>query len=64
MILFRIDTVMLAAYESDAVVGNYGAAYRLFESTLFLSWAVGAAVYPVYSRRSGERRSPACTSAR
>jgi O-antigen/teichoic acid export membrane protein len=54
VILFRIDTVMLAAYESDDVVGNYGAAYRLFESTLFLSWAVGAAVYPVYSRRSGE----------
>ena len=44
VILFRIDTVMLAAYESDDVVGNYGAAYRLFESTLFLSWAVGAAV--------------------
>ena len=53
VILFRIDTVMLAAYEPDSVVGNYGAAYRLLESTLFLSWAVGAAVYPVYSRRRG-----------
>jgi O-antigen/teichoic acid export membrane protein len=53
VILFRVDTVMLAAFKPDAVVGNYGAAYRLFESTLFLSWAVGAAVYPVYSRRTG-----------
>jgi O-antigen/teichoic acid export membrane protein len=53
VILFRVDTLMLAAFKSSEVVGNYGAAYRLFESTLFLSWAVGAAVYPVYSRRSG-----------
>ncbi|MDQ2910627.1 MAG: flippase, partial [Actinomycetota bacterium] len=54
VVLFRADTVMLAAFKSEDVVGNYGAAYRLFESTLFLSWAVGAAAYPVYSRRSGE----------
>jgi O-antigen/teichoic acid export membrane protein len=54
VVLFRVDTVMLAAFKSDDAVGNYGAAYRLFESTLFLSWAVGAAAYPVYSRRSGE----------
>jgi len=53
VILFRVDTVMLAAFKPNDVVGNYGAAYRLFESTLFLSWAVGAAAYPVYSRRTG-----------
>jgi O-antigen/teichoic acid export membrane protein len=53
VVLFRVDTVMLAAFKPDSVVGNYGAAYRLFESTLFLSWAVGAAAYPVYSRRRG-----------
>ena len=51
-LLFRVDTVMLAGYESKAVVGAYGAAYRLFESTLFLSWSVGAAVYPVLARLS------------
>jgi O-antigen/teichoic acid export membrane protein len=50
VILFRVDTAMLAAYEPDSVVGNYGAAYRLVEATLFLSWSVGAAVYPVFSR--------------
>ena len=54
VVLFRVDTVMLAAFKPQDAVGNYGAAYRLFESTLFLSWAVGAAAFPVYSRRSGE----------
>ena len=49
-LLFRIDTVMLAGFEPKDVVGSYGAAYRLYESTLFLSWSVGAAVYPVYAR--------------
>jgi O-antigen/teichoic acid export membrane protein len=55
-IVFRVDTVILAAFEPAAVVGDYGAAYRLFEATLFLGWAVGAAVYPVFSRlRPGDR---------
>ena len=49
-ILFRIDTIILAAFESTAVVGDYGAAYRLLEATLFLGWAIGGAVYPVLSR--------------
>lgn len=50
IILFRVDTVILAAFEPAAVVGDYGAAYRLFEATLFLGWSIGAAVYPVLSR--------------
>ena len=50
IVLFRIDTVMLAAYKSKDVVGDYSAAYRLFEATLFVSWSVGSAVYPVFSR--------------
>ena len=57
-VLFRIDTAMLAAYESDSVVGNYGAAYRLLETTLFLSWSIGAAVYPVFSRLSRNSQPP------
>jgi O-antigen/teichoic acid export membrane protein len=58
VILFRVDTVILALFEPKQVVGEYGAAYRLFEATLFISWAVGAAVYPTYSR-SSRRTSPA-----
>jgi O-antigen/teichoic acid export membrane protein len=50
LILFRIDTVMLAFYKPSATVGNYGAAYRLLEATLFFSWAISAAVFPVLAR--------------
>jgi O-antigen/teichoic acid export membrane protein len=57
-ILFRIDIAMLGAYESDAVVGQYGAAYRLLESTLFISWSIGAGVYPVLSRLSRTTETP------
>ncbi len=49
-VLFRVDMFMLAWFASDAVVGNYGAAYRVFEATLFIGWSIGAAVYPVMSR--------------
>lgn len=51
-ILFRVDAAMLGLYEPDPVVGDYGAAYRLFETTLFVSWSVGTAIYPVVSRLS------------
>jgi len=56
--LFRVDTAMLAAYRPASVVGNYGVAYRLFETTLFLSWAVGAAAYPVLSRLTRDTDPP------
>jgi O-antigen/teichoic acid export membrane protein len=48
--LFRVDTAILKIFEPESVVGDYGAAYRLFESPLFISWAVGAASYPVLAR--------------
>jgi O-antigen/teichoic acid export membrane protein len=48
--LSRADTVMLAAFEPRSVVGQYGAAYRLFESTLFITWGVTAGAYPVIAR--------------
>lgn len=48
--LFRADTAMLALYEPKRIVGDYGAAYRLFETTLFIAWGVTAAVYPVLVR--------------
>lgn len=52
VVMFRVDTTMLAIFTSKAVVGEYGAAYRLLETTLFLGWSVGTAVYPVFSRLS------------
>jgi O-antigen/teichoic acid export membrane protein len=50
VVLFRVDAAILKVLEPIRVVGEYGAAYRVFESFLFLGWAVGAAVYPVLSR--------------
>jgi O-antigen/teichoic acid export membrane protein len=49
-VLFRVDASILAAFEPKAIVGEYGAAYRVFESTLFIGWAIGSATYPVFSR--------------
>ena len=54
-VIFRFDTVLLALLTASAVVGAYGAAYRLLESTLFLAWSIGYAVVPMYSYlRGGE----------
>lgn len=57
-ITFRVDTTLLAVYDTIGTVGQYGTAYRLFESTLFLSWAIGAATYPVFSRSGPGRGGP------
>jgi O-antigen/teichoic acid export membrane protein len=51
-VLLRIDTAMLALFQPAADVGMYGAAYRLLETTMFVSWSVNAAVLPVLSRLS------------
>lgn len=48
--LFRIDTALLALLTTNAVVGDYGAAYRLFEATLFFTWSVSSVTYPLFSR--------------
>jgi O-antigen/teichoic acid export membrane protein len=53
--LFRVDTAILKIFEPESVLGDYGAAYRLFESPLFISWAVGAAAYPVLARLDDPR---------
>ena len=57
-VLLRVDTAMLALFKSNAVVGNYGAAYRLFEATLLVGWSVTAAVYPVFSRLKRDSEPP------
>jgi O-antigen/teichoic acid export membrane protein len=53
--MFRIDVVILAALQGDEAVGEYSAAYRLFETVLFLSWAVVGAVAPLMNARSADR---------
>lgn len=48
-VLFRIDIVLLSLYTSSAVVGWYGASYRLLEASLFVAWSVATAMMPMFS---------------
>ena len=49
-LLAKIDTTMLAIFKSAEEVGRYGAAYRLLETTAFVTWAVNTAVLPTMTR--------------
>ena len=49
VLLFRVDAVLLSLIATDAAVGRYGAAYRLLDSTLFVSWALGGAFAAMYA---------------
>ena len=51
-VLFRVDMSMLAIFKPARVVGHYAAAYKLLETTAFVSWAVNVAVLPSLSRLS------------
>ena len=53
VIYYRIDTVFLQAMTSTAVVGTYGAAYRLFDTLVFLpNIVIVAVMYPVMAKLS------------
>jgi len=47
MALFRLDAVLLGVFKGDAAVGAYAVAYRLFETTLFVTFSVQGATFPV-----------------
>lgn len=49
-ILFRVDATMLSLIKGNAAVGLYGVAYRLLESTLFLTYDFTAALAPTLAR--------------
>ncbi len=53
--LFRVDAVLLGALKGDEAVGQYAAAYRLFETVLFLTFAVVGAVAPLMNARADDR---------
>ena len=58
VIYYRIDTVLLSLMASTAVVGWYGAGYRLFDTLLFIpNLIINAIMYPVFSRLSADARS-------
>jgi O-antigen/teichoic acid export membrane protein len=47
MLLFRSDTPLLAVLAGSVAVAEYAVSYRLIESTLFLSWTLVYATFPV-----------------
>lgn len=53
VIYYRLDTVLLSLFTSIAVVGWYGAAYRLFDTLVFLpNLVILAIMYPIFSKLS------------
>ena len=53
VIYYRIDTVLLSLMTNDAVVGWYGASYRLFDTLGFLpNLVITAIMYPIFSKLS------------
>jgi O-antigen/teichoic acid export membrane protein len=57
-VTFRIDTVLLSLMTTAALVGAYGAGYRILEATLFLAWSVANSVLPMYSYLTRDSRPP------
>lgn len=49
LVLARADVLILAALATEAVVGQYGAAYRLFEATTFINVALAGAFNAMYT---------------
>ncbi len=49
VMLFRLDAVILGQLSTDTAVGNYGAAYRMFEATLFIPYAVASSFSAMYA---------------
>jgi O-antigen/teichoic acid export membrane protein len=49
ILLARMDTLLLSLIATQAAVGRYGAAYRLFESTFFVTYALTGAFTAMYT---------------
>jgi O-antigen/teichoic acid export membrane protein len=65
IIYYRIDAVMLSVMTPVAVVGWYGAAYKLFDILMFLPAIYSSALLPILSRQSkSEYNSMRNTSAK
>lgn len=56
-IYFRIDVVIMSFMSTDAQIGSYGAAYRLFQTTYMIPEAFTFALVPLFSRLSVDSRS-------
>jgi O-antigen/teichoic acid export membrane protein len=54
VLYFRVDTLFLRSMAGDAELGSYGAAYRLFEGSMFLPAVVLAVAFPSMARAHAE----------
>lgn len=50
-LLLTFDSVLLGLLRESGDVGLYGAAFRLVETTMFLSWGLGGAMLPWFARQ-------------
>jgi O-antigen/teichoic acid export membrane protein len=58
-VVFRTSVVLIGLIAAgSAAVGEYGAAYRLVEATLFVATSFNVAVLPWFSRQDGRGASP------
>lgn len=55
-VLFRVDALMLSAIKGNAALGAYAAAYKVFETSLFVAFAIGGALFAVMSERGEDSR--------
>ncbi len=53
MFLFRIDTVLLGLMLNSTAVGAYSAAFKLFETVLFVLWSVDRVALPTMTASTG-----------
>jgi O-antigen/teichoic acid export membrane protein len=58
VIYYRIDTVLLSLMTNTAVVGWYGAGYRLFDTLVFIpNIVINAVMFPIFSKLSADFNS-------
>ncbi len=53
MLTFRVDTLMLGWMLDNTAVGAYSAAYKLFETALFVLWSLDRVALPVMTASEG-----------
>ncbi len=53
MLIFRIDTVLLGWLLNSTAVGSYSAAYKLFETAMFVLWSVDRVAMPTMTAAKG-----------
>jgi len=58
VLLARMDTLLLSLIATQAAVGRYGAAYRLFESTFFITYALTGAFAAMFTYLGADSDPP------